>query len=162
MQPESLISLTSARGVDATKAFEVPGTGPVRWTVAEAGMACQGQSEHVFLAMLYTYAGDHAAFHYLQWKLTQTAEAMKREEPRQWPKDLAPVKVATLVLMEQREPWKFKREHPYPDPRRIALKMPKTTWNRNGCGAYESVHTRYLAWLDAGRGMMKRWLRNQG
>jgi hypothetical protein len=157
VRPEDLIVATSAHGADASKAFEVPGTGPHSWTVAEAGMACAGMARHVYFAMLYSYAGDTSCHHELLRALLAIARSTAEDEG--WPEILNPGAVAMLVLAEEHSPAAFTAPANRPDPRRLALRLPLHSWKRFGRKAYEGVHGEYRGWLDDGRAIMRRWMR---
>lgn len=159
MQPESLITMTSARGNDCSQGFTIPGTGPIKWTIAEAGMACAGVPRHVYKALLYSYAGDGSCFHELHEELQAYAEA--RAAAEHWRKLVFPHRVAAVVLLEERWPWKFKVTAKRPDPRREALEIPFLMWRRCGSRAYETVRALYVAWLNAGCEQMRNFLRER-
>lgn len=159
MRPEDLITATSAHGVDASRVFEVPGTGPVSWSVADAGMACAGMPRSVYFAMLYSYAGDESCYHEL-WR-TLAARGRELAEQHRWPPVVVPPWIATVVLAEERAPAHFKVVANRPDPRRLALQLPLHTWKRHGSRAYEAVRDEYLVWLDVGTSLMREWLKGR-
>lgn len=159
MQPEDLIALTAARGVDASKAFEVPGTGPVRWTVAEAGMACAQAERRVYFALLYTFAGDDSCFWELQRELQGFAERLSVYE--RWRPHLHPEMVASLALCEERSPSKFVDSVHGEDLRRLVLVCPRHVWRQEGQRGYEAVRAEYQRWIADGVLHMVSWLKGR-
>lgn len=149
--------MTSARGNDCSQGFTIPGTGPIKWTIAEAGMACAGIPRHIYHALLYSYACDYSQF----YGLVDRLEAYGRLAAKHynWPKAIFPHRVATVVLLEERTPSRFVVKEKEIDPRCTALEIMPYLWKRSGSRAYQTVHSFYRAWLDVGCAQMKGWLR---
>ena len=178
MRAEDLIALTAARGADASRAFEVPGTGPVRWTVAEAGMACAGLTRAEYYAVLFAYAGDDGCAHHLRRELAAYLTHLDRvvswpalvsREPIN-PPDLigppAPPRLAPwqpdlvlLSLIQFRQPWRYAL--PKRDPALLAAAMGVTrhSWRTQLSGPFAMLQWRIVDWLGSATGAMRRWLR---
>lgn len=163
MSPEYLIAITSAHGVSAV--FTVPGTNRPDWTTAEAAQACAGLEDHIFAAMLYSYAGATEMYFRLKQELVRVAEetiererfpdTVKRDgRQRSYAGDLA-----GMYLLEELKPWRFATAPNKPNMRRILMGIEEHTWRRRVSPVYEAIRTEYIYWLSDGRRQMNRWLR---
>jgi hypothetical protein len=160
LSPEYLIATSSAHGINSV--FSVPGTNKPEWTFAEAAQACRDLEDHVFAALLYSYAGATETYYRLRRALVIEAKriitseglpiAVKRNGVRAaYIEDLC-----GMYLLEEYRPSRFRTGANQPNMRRILMGIEEHNWRRRISPVYEGIGAQYINWLSMGRAAMNR------
>lgn len=160
MQPDSLISLISVKGL---RMPFIPGGGRPEWTAQEAAMACRGLPLHVYYALVYTYAGDYRVHAELADHLWGFGHSWRETDRRRsWPELVNGEGymriLADMLLLEIRQPWRFVRQanSPTPDLRRMIVGCGKDEWRRDVSPIYEAMVQEFTIWISIGLGRIRR------
>ena len=159
MNPEALMSLATARGVN----LDAISRGCPEWTSDEVGLALGGLDRHKAWAVLYSWCGDDSVRGGLKWFLM--GELLREREERQWAAKVERVtgertkfseELTDLFLSEERRPCVIRD---VPIIRSIWMRVEPETWRRVLSHQYAFLNSVFGAMLADAEHHLRRKLR---